>query len=59
MTDVGDLTGLRGQLEQDRPLDGLRVLEFGSLIAGPFGTRIMAEFGAEVIKPRGRGREIP
>lgn len=32
------------------PLAGLRVLEFGSLIAGPFTTRILAEFGAEVIK---------
>ncbi len=33
-----------------RPLEGLRVLELGSLIAGPFATRLMAEFGAEVIK---------
>jgi succinyl-CoA---D-citramalate CoA-transferase len=32
------------------PLAGLRVLELGSLIAGPFTTRILAEFGAEVIK---------
>ena len=32
------------------PLEGVRVVEFGSLIAGPFATRIMAEFGAEVIK---------
>ena len=31
-------------------LDGLRVLELGSLIAGPFATRLMAEFGADVIK---------
>jgi crotonobetainyl-CoA:carnitine CoA-transferase CaiB-like acyl-CoA transferase len=34
----------------ERPLAGIRVLELGSLIAGPFATRIMAEFGAEVIK---------
>lgn len=33
-----------------RPLDGVRVLEFGTLIAGPFCTRVLAEFGAEVIK---------
>ena len=32
------------------PLAGLRVIEFGSLIAGPFAARMMAEFGAEVIK---------
>jgi crotonobetainyl-CoA:carnitine CoA-transferase CaiB-like acyl-CoA transferase len=31
--------------ERERPLQGLRVLELGSLIAGPFATRIMAEFG--------------
>ena len=33
-----------------KPLAGLKVIELGTLIAGPFCTRIMAEFGAEVIK---------
>lgn len=33
-----------------RPLDGLKVLELGQLIAGPFASKILAEFGAEVIK---------
>ncbi|OFV51562.1 MULTISPECIES: CaiB/BaiF CoA transferase family protein [Oligella] len=33
-----------------RPLDGIKVLELGQLIAGPFTTKILAEFGAEVIK---------
>lgn len=32
------------------PLVGYRVLEFGSTIAGPFCARLMADFGAEVIK---------
>ena len=39
------------------PLAGVRVLELGQLIAGPFAARLFAEFGAEVIKveppPRG------
>ncbi len=33
-----------------KPLAGLKVVELGTLIAGPFCTRILAEFGAEVIK---------
>lgn len=36
--------------ETKKPLAGLKVVELGTLIAGPFCTRIMAEFGAEVIK---------
>ncbi|WP_322066347.1 CaiB/BaiF CoA transferase family protein [Burkholderia ubonensis] len=32
------------------PLAGVKVLEFGTLIAGPFASRLFAEFGAEVIK---------
>lgn len=33
-----------------RPLDGLRVIEMGQLLAGPFTGTILAYFGAEVIK---------
>ncbi|HSW10392.1 MAG TPA: CoA transferase [Bacillota bacterium] len=32
------------------PLTGLKVLELGTLIAGPFATRLMADFGADVVK---------
>jgi len=32
------------------PLAGLKVLELGTLIAGPFAARMLAEFGAEVVK---------
>ena len=33
-----------------KPLAGLKVVELGTLIAGPFAARICAEFGAEVVK---------
>ncbi|MFF5990151.1 CaiB/BaiF CoA transferase family protein [Prauserella flavalba] len=34
----------------EAPLTGIRVLELGNFIAGPFATRIFADFGAEVVK---------
>jgi crotonobetainyl-CoA:carnitine CoA-transferase CaiB-like acyl-CoA transferase len=39
------------------PLAGLKVVELGALIAGPFCSKILAEFGADVIKiePPGQG----
>ena len=33
-----------------RPLDGIRVLEMGQLLAGPFAGCVLGYFGAEVIK---------
>ena len=36
--------------EWERPLDGVRVIEMGQLLAGPFTGTILAYFGAEVIK---------
>ncbi len=43
-----------------RPLEGIRVLELGQLLAGPFAGTILAYFGAEVIKvePPGAGDPI-
>jgi CoA:oxalate CoA-transferase len=49
--------------DQSRPeastqaLAGVRVLDFSQNIAGPFCTKLMADFGAEVVKvePRGTG----
>ena len=42
---------------QDGALAGLRVIEMGQLLAGPFCGQLMADFGAEVIKlePPGKG----
>ncbi|MFO7647541.1 CaiB/BaiF CoA transferase family protein [Halomonas campaniensis] len=39
------------------PLAGLKVIELGQLIAGPFATKLLGEFGADVIKiePPGTG----
>lgn len=37
-------------MNADKPLAGLKVIELGTLIAGPFAARICAEFGADVIK---------
>ena len=44
-------------MKGENPLAGLRVLELGQLIAGPFAGKFFAEFGAEVIKvePPGGG----
>lgn len=32
------------------PLDGVKVIELGTLIAGPYAASLLAQFGAEVIK---------
>ncbi len=39
------------------PLEGVRVVEMGSLLAGPFCGQLLADFGADVIKvePPGKG----
>lgn len=40
-------------------LSGIRVIEIGTLIAAPFAARLMAEFGAEVIKIEALGQGDP
>ncbi len=37
-------------VKDKRPLSGVKVLELGSLIAGPYAGALFAQFGAEVIK---------
>lgn len=43
----------------EEPLRGLRVIEMGSLIAGPFCGQILGDFGAEVIKIEDPGAGDP
>lgn len=45
--------------EAEGPLAGLRVIEMGSLIAGPFCGQILGDFGAEVIKLEDPGTGDP
>lgn len=46
-----------GEITVGGPLDGLRVLELGSLIAGPFAGQLLGDYGADVVKvePPGMG----
>ena len=41
------------------PLEGIRVVEIGTLIAAPFAARLLAEFGAEVVKVESLGTGDP
>lgn len=53
----GDLT--RTGAGGTGPLDGLLVLELGTLIAGPFAGRLLGDMGARVIKIEDPGRPDP
>src|SRR5689334_16915126 len=45
-----ELTKTAKPLAPSGPLAGYRVLELGSTAAGPFCSRLLADFGAEVVK---------
>jgi formyl-CoA transferase len=61
LTTIIDRTSIQSTTRDDRwrapttmtsklPLEGVRVIELGSLIAGPYVGFVMAQFGADVIK---------
>ncbi|WP_051737985.1 CaiB/BaiF CoA transferase family protein [Pseudonocardia halophobica] len=41
------------------PLVGLRVIELGSIVAGPFAARLLADYGADVVKIESPERPDP
>ena len=45
--------------EKPMPLQGVRVIELGGLIAGPYAASLFAQFGAEVIKVEAPGEGDP
>ncbi|MHB8575687.1 MAG: CaiB/BaiF CoA transferase family protein [Dehalococcoidia bacterium] len=45
-----DLAAARAARPKTAPLAGLRVIDAGQIIAGPFGPSLLADFGADVIK---------
>jgi crotonobetainyl-CoA:carnitine CoA-transferase CaiB-like acyl-CoA transferase len=41
-----------------RPLDGLKVLDFTHVLAGPFATRVLGDMGADVVKINSASRAL-
>jgi crotonobetainyl-CoA:carnitine CoA-transferase CaiB-like acyl-CoA transferase len=50
MSEADEVSFVSGGASMRGPLAGLRVVELGTLIAAPFAARLLAEFGAEMIK---------
>lgn len=53
----------RWPVHPSRPLEGVRIMDFTHVLAGPFGTRVLGDLGADVVKvgtaARGGGANTP
>ena len=56
---AADGTATAAQDSSAGPLAGIRVIELGTLLAGPFACRLLADMGAEVIKVEAPGKPDP
>ena len=45
-------------MNNQRPLEGIKVLDLSRYLPGPLATQILADFGAEVIKVEDRRGEL-
>ena len=59
MTDTAIASQARDQTEGMGPLAGVRVIELGMLLAGPFTGRLLGDMGAEIIKVEPPGKPDP
>jgi benzylsuccinate CoA-transferase BbsF subunit len=48
--EAGDTRASHANTSGNGPLDGMRIVSFDHVLAGPYGTTILAELGADVIK---------
>src|SRR5207248_7941420 len=59
VTDAAIASQASSQTEGVGPLAGVRVVELGMLLAGPFSARLLGDMGAEIIKIEPPGQPDP